>query len=226
MELAKLSTLMQEAIMYCSESVTYQIDLLASLNAGGFNVNNASGSVDIDEEYLKQKLGAEKYEQIKKANSLMTFKGYSRKTHKSGRALFKPVVFISSNELNALIERLAPVNDAAVVQTNDREPYVRAMKALIQSMVPDITDERMNAMGYKEVMNTVAGLNEAASALKGYSIMEIASPQAVSHAEYASIVSDFKRKFARLKNLKAEQYKYTRTFNGLKYYWLPVEDLP
>ena len=113
-----------------------------------------------------------------------------------------------------------------MVQTNDREPYVRAMKALIQSMVPDITDERMNAMGYKEVMNTVAGLNEAASALKGYSIMEIASPQAVSHAEYASIVSDFKRKFARLKNLKAEQYKYTRTFNGLKYYWLPVEDLP
>ena len=226
MELNKLSSLMQEAIMYCSESVNYQIDLLASLNAGGFNVNNAAGSIDIDEEYLKQKLGVEKYEQIKKANSLMTFKGYSRKVHKSGRSLFKPVVFISSNELNALIEQLAPVNEAAVIQTNDREPYVKAMKALIKSMVPDITDERMNQMGYKEVMNLVAGLNEAASALKGYSIMEIASPQAVSQTEYASIVSDFKRKFGMLQRLKQEQYKYTRTFNGLKYYWLPVEDLP
>lgn len=226
MEVAKLSSLMQEAIMYCAESVDYQIVLLASLNAGGFNVNKSSGSVDIDEEYLKLKLGPEKYEQIKKANSLMTFKGFSRKMHKSGRAFFKPVVFMSSNELNALIERLAPVNDAAVIQTNDREPYVRAMKALIQSMIPDITDERMNEMGYKEVMNTVAGLNEAAAALKGYSIMEIASPQAVSHAEYISIVSDFKRKFAMLQRLKAQQYKYTRTFNGLKYYWLPVEDLP
>jgi hypothetical protein len=81
-------------------------------------------------------------------------------------------------------------------------------------------------MGYKEVMNLVAGLNEAASALKGYSIMEIASPQAVSQTEYASIVSDFKRKFSMLQRLKQEQYKYTRTFNGLKYYWLPVEDLP
>lgn len=226
MQLNKLSDLMQDAIMYCSESVNYQIDLLASLNAGGFNANRMAGSVDIDEEYLKQKLGVEKYEQIKKANSLMTFKGFSRKNHKSGRSFFKPVVFISSDELNALIERLAPVNDAAVVQTNNREPYVRAMKALIQSMVPDITDERMNQMGYKEVMATVAGLNEAAGALKGYTIMEIASPQAVSHSEYASLVSDFKRKFAMLQRLKAQQYKYTRTFNGLKYYWLPVEDLP
>lgn len=226
MELTKLSSLMQEAIMYCSESVNYQIDLLASLNAGGFNANTSTGSIDIDEEFLKQKLTPEKYEQIKKSNSLMTFKGYSRKMHKSGRSLFKPVVFISSNELNALIERLAPVNDAAVIQTNNREPYIRAMKALIQSMVPDITDERMNQMGYKEVMNTVAGLNEAASALKGYTIMEIASPQAVSHTEYASIVSDFKRKFSMLQRLKGEQYRYTRTFNGLKYYWLPIEDLP
>lgn len=226
MQLNKLSSLMQDAIMYCSESVKYQIDLLASLNAGGFNANRMAGTVDIDEEYLKQKLGIEKYEQIKKANSLMTFKGFSRKVHKSGRSFFKPVVFISSDELNALIERLAPVNDAAVIQTNNREPYVRAMKALIQSMVPDITDERMNQMGYKEVMATVAGLNEAAGALKGYTIMEIASPQAVSHTEYASLVSDFKRKFSMLQRLKAQQYKYTRTFNGLKYYWLPVEDLP
>ena len=172
------------------------------------------------------KLGAERYEQIKKANSLVTFKGYSQKQHKSGRSYFKPVVFISSDELNALIERLAPVNDAAVVQTNNREPYVRAMKALIQSMVPDITDDRMNSMGYKEVMATVAGLNEAAGALKGFTIMEIASPQAVSHTQYASLVSDFKRKFSMLQRLKAQQYKYTRTFNGIKYYWLPVEDLP
>jgi hypothetical protein len=56
--------------------------------------------------------------------------------------------------------------------------------------------------------------------------MEIASQQAVSHAEYASLVSDFRRKFSMLQRLKAQQYKYTRTFNGLKYYWLPVEDLP
>lgn len=226
-EVNKLSALMQQAIMHCSESVSHQVDIWTSLNAGGFKANSTSVNtgIDIDEAWLKHRLG-DRYEKIKESNSLLAFKGYVHKTHKSGRQFFKPVVFISSDELNSLIERLAPVNDAAVVQTNDREPYVRAMKALIQSMVPDITDDEMNRLGYKEIMNMVAGLNEAASALKGYSIAEIASHQAVSHQQYASIVSDFKRKFSMLQRLKAQPYKYTRTFNGLKYYWLPVEDLP
>ena len=226
-EVSQLSTLMQQAIMYCQESVEHQINIWTSLNAGGFKSNSTSVNtgVDLDEAWLKQKLG-DKYDKIKETNSLMAFKGYVHKTHKSGREFFKPVVFISSDELNSLIERLAPVNDAAVVQTNNREPYVRAMKALIQSMVPDKSDEELNNMGYKEIMNMVAGLNAAASALKGYSIAEIASTQAVSHQQYASIVSDFKRKFSMLQRLKAQPYKYTRTFNGLKYYWLPVEDLP
>lgn len=226
-DLNNLSTTIQGAIKYCSESVGYKIDLWTSLNAGGFKTNTSAinTGVDIDEEWLKQQLG-DRYERIKESNSLLSFQGYVHKTHKSGRDFFKPVIFISSDELNSLIERLAPVNEAAVVQTNDREPYVNAMKALIKSMVPDVSDEQLNNYGYKEIMNMVAGLNEASGALKGYSIAEIASHQAVSHQQYASIVSDFKRKFSRLQELKKNPYKYTRTFNGLKYYWLPVEDLP
>lgn len=230
MPVSKLSTLMQEAIDYCSQSIEFQIDLIAITRQGqngfGGGVDRDAPSLKINERYLIEKLGKDVVEQIKAANSLLTFKGYSPKVHKSGRSFFKPVVFISSDELNALIERLAPVNEAAVVQTNNREPYVKAMKALIQSMVPDVSDERMNMMGYKEVMSMVAGLNEAAGALKGYSIMEIASTQAVSLTEYASLVSDFKRKFAMLQRLKSQPYKYTRECNGIKYYWLPVEDLP
>jgi hypothetical protein len=56
--------------------------------------------------------------------------------------------------------------------------------------------------------------------------MEIASKQAVSHAEFATMVGDFKKKFRKLQSIKASQYKYTRTMNGIKYYWLPVDDLP
>ena len=226
MQIDKLSSLMQEAIMYCSESVQYQIDILVAWQNQAFAPSPNVNGIDLDEQYLIEKLGKDRYEQVKRANSLITFKGYALKTHKSGRQFFKPVVFISSDELNALIERLAPVNNAAVAQTNDRDPYVRAMKALIQSMVPDITDERMNSMGYNEVMATAAGLNEAATALKGPSILEIANPQAVSHTEYASLVSDFRRKFQMLQRLKSTPYKFTRIFNGIKYYWLPVEDLP
>lgn len=226
-QIDKLASLMQYAMKTCSESVQYKIDIWTSLNAGGFKANrtNVNSEIDIDEQWLKSQLG-DKYDKIKESNSLLAFKGFAKKTHNSGRSFFKPVVFISSDELNELIERLAPVNAAAVVETNDREPYVNAMKALIRTMVPDITNEEINKKGYKEVMALVAGLNEAAGALKGYTIAEIASPQAVSHTEYVSLVSDFRRKFSLLQRLKSQPYKYTRIFNGLKYYWLPVEDLP
>lgn len=226
-ELSKLSKLMQEAIMYCSESVQTQINLMNTWQNRGFKRSDIDTGIDLNEEFLKWKLGAERYEEYKKANSLMTFKGYTDKKHKTGRSFFKSVVFISSDELNTLIERLAQVNSATVSQGNDRRPYINAMKSLVQTMDPSITDERINQYGINEVMNIISGLNEAAGALRGdYTIAEIADPQAVSNVEYLSLVQSFNRKYKALQRLKAQQYKYTYTVNGLKYYWLPVEDLP
>ena len=122
---------------------------------------------------------------------------------------------------------MSKVDEAAVAQTNDREPYVRALTALVQAMAPEeYTDEVMNGMNYKQIMARITGLNESADALKGYTIQQIASHRAVSQAEYAKLVDDFKRKFKKLQSIKSSPYKYTRTFNGLKYYWLPIEDLP
>lgn len=226
--LPKLSDMIQDAIRTCAESANQRIDLLASFNTGGFkpNRNSVNTDIDIDDQWLRHTLG-DKYDMIKNSNSLLAFQGYVKKEDASGRKYFKPVVFISSDELNSLIERLAPVNDAAVALTNDREPYVEALKALVQTMAPEgYTDEVIGNMNYKQIMAKITGLNEAADALKGYKIQEIASHRAVSHAEYAKLVDDFKRKFKDLQKLKAQPYKYTRTFNGLKYYWLPIENLP
>ena len=226
MKIERLSKLMQEAIMYCAQSVDYQIKLIET-GPRGFrrNDNVVDTRAKVNDGFLRKTLG-DAYDAIVSSGSMMSFKGYSPKYHKSGRSYFKPVVFISSDELNALIDRLAPVNDAAVMQTNDRAPYVNAMKALAQSMVGDITDAEMSQMGVQEIMNMVSGLNEATGALKGYTISEIASTQAVSEVKYLSLVNDFKRKFRTLQRIKGTPYKYTRTVNGLKYYWLPVEDLP
>lgn len=222
---SRLSTLMQEAIEYTSNSVQFQINLLTSLQLGNFSGSDVDTETHIDEEFLKWKLGEEMYERFGK--DLMAFKGYADKKHKSGRSFFKPVVFISSDELNTLIERLAPVNSAAVRQHSDREPYVNAMKALVQVMDPSVTDERINSYGINQIMRMIAGLNEAAGALTGdYTIAEIADPLAVSNVEYLSLVQRFTKKYDGLRRLKQQEYKYTYTVNGLKYYWLPVEDLP
>jgi hypothetical protein len=229
MALDKLSLMVQDAIRYCAESANDRVDVLASFNTGGFkpNRNVVNSDIDIDDQWLRHTLG-DKYDMIKNSNSLLAFQGFVKKEDdQSGYKFFKPVVFISSDELNSLIERLAPVNDAAVAQTSDREPYIRALTALVQAMAPEgYTDDVIGKMNYKQIMATVTGLNEAADALKGYTIQEIASNRAVSNADYANLVSQFKRKYANLRKLKSNPYKYTRTFNGLKYYWLPIEDLP
>jgi hypothetical protein len=100
------------------------------------------------------------------------------------------------------------------------------MKALVQSLIPGITDDKMNAMGYDEVMGLVAGLNASTITLKGRSIAEVASTQAVNAAEYQAIIAKFKRQYMKLQAIQKRPYKFVREFNGAKYYWIPTEDLP
>ena len=227
MQTEKLTKLMDNAVELCSKSVEKQIDLLTLLMNGTFKPSPDITGIDLSEQYLIKELGEDVYNKLKKVNALISFKGYALKKHEnSGRSFFKPVMFISSDELNTLIMRLAPVNNAAVVAADDREPYVNAMKALIQSMDPSITDERINNMTQGKIMALVAGLNEAATALKGPTIIEIANPQSVDKSEYQALVANFQHKFKVLERIKRYDYKYTRMFNGLKYYWIPVEDLP
>jgi hypothetical protein len=229
MEESKLTSLIEEAVSFCSTSVEHQVDIWARHNTGtGFRTNKTvvNSELDLDQEWLKQRLGDD-YERIKNSNSLLAVQGYVKKTHESGREYFKPMVFISSDEFNTLLARLAQVNDAAVEMSGDREPYINALKALMQTMAPDeFTDEVVGEMNYKQIMSKIAGLNERAAALKGYTLKEIASPRAVPDVEYQKLISGFKHKFRRLENIKKQPYKYTRTFNGLKYYWIPIEALP
>lgn len=232
MPTTKLVELIQESIIMCSEAVQKQITLIDLGMARGFASSyNGEAFSKFEADFVRDKIGAERFDLFQKANAMFAFKGFVDKRHESNRDYFKPVIFISSDELNTLISRLAPVNDAAqqlLADPNaDRSPYIRAMKALIQIMIPeDATDERMNRMTYNEIMELVSGLNESANALKGYSLAELASPEAVPHAEFVSLVSDFNRKFRNLQRIKSAKYEYAKTENGIKYYWLPVEDLP
>ena len=127
---------------------------------------------------------------------------------------------------NTLMIRLGPLYEVSQRKGNDREPYVKAMKALLQSMLPGISDAEMNAKGYDEVMGLVAGLNASTMTLKGRTIAEVASTQAVNAAEYQTIIAKFKRQYLKLQAIQKRPYQFVREFNGAKYYWIPTEDLP
>jgi len=221
----KLSTLIQSSIGTFAKAIEQQINVVVN----PFEANTSATQLDaaIDSAFIIQRVGAEYYRYIKQSNSMVAFNGYVRKDDGNGHNYWKPIVYISSNELKDLLLRLAPVNEAAIQRDyNNREPYVNAMKALTRAMVPDITEEEINAMGTEKVMALISGLNESAQALKGPSLAQINDPNAVPNTQYMTMVNDFVRKYNNLQKIQQHGYKYTLIVNNTTYYWLPIELLP
>lgn len=233
MPATKLEDLIHSTIIKSSDFVQKNIHLITLAGAKGYaSSNNGEAFSKFELWFVRKKLGEANLEILQEVdNAMYAFKGYAPKHDAAGRDYFKPVIFISSDELNTLIERLAPVSNAAnqfYANTNaDRAPYINALKGLIQAMIPDdLSDARMNSMTYSEIMQLASGLNESSDALKGHSLMELADPNIVKHEAFSSLVSNFISKYKIIQSMKTITYKYSKFVNGIKYYWLPVEDLP
>lgn len=236
MDINELKGQLNEAVVDVKKAIDHQRELIVEVGNGvrdgtalenRFGNNSQISGPVLDNEWLAKRLGKEWAENLKKTNSTVSFKGYTLKKDKaSDRDYYKSVIFISQQELNTLMIRLAPLYEVSQRKGNDRQPYVQAMKALVQSMLPGISDAEMNAMGYDEVMGLVSGLNASTITLKGRSIAEVASTQAVNASEYQTIIAKFKRQYQKLQSIQKRPYPFVREFNGAKYYWIPTEDLP
>jgi Na+/H+ antiporter NhaC len=84
----------------------------------------------------------------------------------------------------------------------------------------------MNAKGTQEIMNLITGLNVSTNASKGPTLMQIQDPKSVPHQQYLSIINEFARKYRALQRIKSKGYNFVFESNNIKYYWIPVEDLP
>ncbi len=227
MDPTKLSTLITNSVSKCAASVQLRIDALTTLTTVGFANSNIAGDVpQIQKDYVKSVVGEDYYEVLNSTNTLITFSGYSEREYEA-RDLFKPVVFISSDELTELLSKLDPINDAAAMENpNNREAYVNAMKALAMQLTGNDVD-RANSMGHKEIMRMISGLNAATGALNGYTPEQIANPQAVDNQTYLGLLTDFRKKYKNLRAIKDKKdWKYAIEMNGIKYYWIPAEDMP
>ena len=116
------------------------------------------------------------------------------------------------------------MNDAA--NHADRKSYIEAVKGLLRAMIPDVTDETMDKMGMSYVMQLMAGLNESTETMKGYKLVEIADENVVPQDKYVQMLNDFRKKYKNLQNILTHPYAYSYTDNGLRYYWIPLADLP
>ena len=229
----ELKDLIVESVNTFTEYINKTIAIINDIDNINIDVINTTVNEDnvtatTNAARLREIIGKDNYSMIKKINGLFSYIGYTPKTDIQDRNYWKPVIFISSDEFDRLVEKLEPVYNAALNDSNDRKPYVEAMKALLRSMLPDISETEMNAKGTQEVMNLITGLNVevGSKASKGYTLMQIQDPKSVSHQDYIEIIRNFTLKYKGLKKIKSRGYNFIFQSNNIKYYWIPLEDLP
>lgn len=231
MDPAILAKLITQNIQTFAQAIQHQIDIYNKRGDGKVPnmqlVNDSSkviSDMTLDDSFLRMKLGEKLYDALASQAATFTFTGFVPKEDASNRKFWGPVVFLSSSEFESLMGRLRPVYEAA--QKTDRKTYINAVKGLLKALVPDASDEMMDKMGMDYVMQLLAGLNESTQTMKTYSLVQIADENVVDQTEYRGMINDFQRKYRRLDEIMKHPYAYSFVTGGMKYYWIPLEDLP
>ena len=227
MDVNKLYDLVKNSYMQFDDAIQAQI---AIINRGESIINETeesggSTTSSVDLAFLKTVFSEKQLNEIRKNNSLMAFQGYTDKVD-SNRQLdyWQPVIYISGDEFQQLMEKLQKVMAAA--GTGNRKPYVEALKELTRSMLPGITAAEMESKDVSEIMALVAGLNVTSRALSGHTIAQIQSEEQVSQEEFDKLIADFQAKYNKLKKNRENKYDFSIERNKTTWYWIPVEDLP
>ena len=225
MKVSDLSDFIQSTLEKFSEAVNSQRDMILSPDMRGNETDSLEAS--FNEAFIAARLGKEYVNFMKRTNSIMSAPGYTLRKDNKGYDYWKTVIYISSEELNDLLERLQGVYKAAKNSDyTNREPYVNAFKGVIKAMIPEISNERMNAMSQEEIMAQVGGLNARTETTQRHTLQQILNPKLVDDQEYARIIQNFAEKYENLNRIKTSKYPFTLLVNGLTYYWIPTEMIP
>lgn len=226
MEIMKLNELIKDSYEKFAAAIDGRTMVISNvedvINDIDPTTNVASNSMEMG--VLSGLLTEEQINAIKKNNSLMAFNGEVSIQSPNGHDYWQPIIYISDDEFQQLLERLKPVREAAA--KGDRKPYVNAIKALIRSMVPDITEAEMDAKDVKEVMNLVAGLNVKTGLLSGYTLMQIQDENLVKKKDFDELITGFNSKYDKLTKINGNKYPFAVQRKGTWWYWIPAQDLP
>ena len=227
MNVDELTRLMETTIGDWNQQITYLRGIAQNVVDGaGFEANDDGDGTLTDA--LGELFGGDnaRFERIRKANSLTSFRGWTYKQEPSSkRNLYKVVVFLPAPELKTLVNKLEPVYKVARNRSNDRQPYFDAMVTLAGSL---IAQDRIKDAKYKEIIAKVFGLDSSTTDLGGPSLTDIVDPNVVSQQQYLDLVNKMKTSYEKLLRIMGEEYPFIYETAGSKdkYYWLPSEYLP
>lgn len=227
MDVKELSNMIASTIGDWNESIKNLRGIAAGvIDNGTFDPNNdGDGTLTAA---LIDLFGGDKdrFERIRKANALTSFRGWTYKQEASSkRSYYKVVVFFPAPELKNLVTKLEPLYQVARARSNERKPYYDAMVALAGTLV---AQDKIKGSSYKAIMAKVFGLDSATTDLGGPTLEDILDPNVVSQQEYLNYVDKMKVSYERLRRILGEKYPmiFETAGSNDKYYWLPSEYLP
>ena len=164
MELAKLYDIIRSSYIQFNTCIEARVAAIYSDDIDVFLDDNRSASAEANIILWNKYFGEDVIKKWAQDGLITAKEGYTpRKDKETGYDYWQPVIYISKAEYNDLIGKLQPVMAAAEEGSEDRKPYIEAMKELIRTMYGDIGEKEMMSMDTKKVMALVAGLNVKSS---------------------------------------------------------------
>lgn len=228
---SNLRNLVEDKIVDFKRQTETNIALLKEILDGlaGERPETGPDTTNFDEqgvtEYLKTVIGLDDKEiqAIKDRGMTLKIKGYA--TRVAGNTeVFTTSVFMAKSEMQLLIQSLSSVNRE--VSDNLRKDLQDALKKLVMSYMGE--NANADEMSVDEVMATVTGLTSTIGrkVLPNINIRDITNPSRISESEIETFMRSIERDVNRLKKLSEDKSCYFESSNGLRYYYILIEDMP
>ena len=186
----------------------------------------ALGNIQFDQQFLVKYLGQSGFEKWKKVKAISAFDGYTRLKDLNGNDYWHYILYLSGGELQKLLADLEDAYNVAKAQSDERGPYVAAMKELVKTHLGQKDDKGIDNMDEDKLQELIYGLNVHTEMTNRRRLKDIADPRTVTAVEYRKMLDAFKNNYEKLLELYNSGYTYRVKMENDFYYWVPIEDLP
>jgi len=174
-----------------------------------------------------QGLSNDEIEMLKVQNYQFSMDGYtSREVYGLNFPIFREVLFLSANELNQVVNDLNLLISGYGSINQKRQKMQQMWLDLLKSQLGNFAEEEVMTMKVDKISELILGLPVQSNFIKNVKLQDITEPTIVSDLAFENYLDYFRDKVNVLLSILSEGYEQSFVSNGIRYYWIPVEDFP
>ena len=197
-----------------------------TIMAWNTHIEESLGEIHFDPAFLKHYLGELGYQRWEKVKAISAFDGYTKKTDGKGENYWHFILYLSGDELRSLLDDLKPAYNAAKAQSDDRKPYVEAMRSIVKAHLGQTKDKGIDSMDADRLQELIYGLDVHTDITNRKTLKEIQDPKMLTTIEFRKMLKNFSANYEKLQSIYNDGYRYRVKMGNDYYYWIPIEDLP